>query len=1819
MLDTNTLTFAQVGDIQKLTANAEMVSYESNDKNIVTVDEFGVVRAMGEGTATITAVMGSQKQTVNVTVSGNTGIKVTKYIKTVDDFYSIMNATSGYYVLENDLYLDSYKPGDVVYEAGYTNAYQFHPSVSFGGTLDGNGYTIHYSHVSQHSVYLFQTLTKTATVSNLNINVSYYNSSVAYVRAAALAYENKGTIENVYVNALVPTPGQGHGSNVYEKFAKAGLVIINSGLINNAIVNMIYTGDEVDHLHGICVKDSGTIKNTAFIRNNTGISLLNSGSVDGNVKTYNSIQAFIADFDSFVAAGFSGTNYPTVKVVLSDMDYEYFAGEASDLTISGISGTANQVKLGGELVSFTVDGGSVVIPASAMEGKNGKNEFVIISNTGTYTVIVNVLKKIKISTVEDFVAIENDMAGYYVLMNNLSIYSGGGNATNYRFNKPLGFVQSNTNPGTNIPFTGTLDGNGYTLTYNYSWGGPGSNNHDKSLFYIIGETGVVKNLGLKVIEGVGGAMARNAALAWINNGTIENVYTQITVAHNGAATNEAWGSAGLVVSNYGVINNCIVAYTTTLTSGTIPAAVAAVNNASGSITNTAVILTSSVEVSYLHGGEKGANTPIYTTLDAFADDLANFKAAGYTGTLYPIPTIELAGVDYEYFVGEATDLTIDDISGAIVSVKLGDKDVPFADNGGSVTIGSDVMAELTNGAHKFVITTSSRIYTATVNVLKKVRISTAEEFKNIVSGSTEYYILTSDINLGEYNWGSNVDFAGVLDGDGHALTYTFGNSHDRALFNTIGGTVKNLIVNVTLFDGNKVRSAALAQTNSGTIENVYVNVTANQPGQGDNSVSYGKAGVVMTNNGAINNSVVVVHYTGTVAIGAKLLAVAVKNAGTVTNTAIITIVDNASAGTMATGVTGTNVVTYTSIKAFAEDLANFKAAGYTGTLYPIPAIELADVEYEYFAGEATELTFNDISGAIVSVKLGDDDISFVDGDNSITIESDVMADLANGVHQFTITTDIGVYTATVNVLKKVRISTAEEFKNIVSGSTEYYILTSDINLGEYNWGSNVDFAGVLDGDGHALTYTFGNSHDRALFNTIGGTVKNLIVNVTLFDGNKVRSAALAQTNSGTIENVYVNVTANQPGQGDNSVSYGKAGVVMTNNGAINNSVVVVHYTGTVAIGAKLLAVAVKNAGTVTNTAIITIVDNASAGTMATGVTGTNVVTYTSIKAFAEDLANFKAAGYTGTLYPIPAVDLTDIEYAYFAGEATDLTIGNISGAIVSVKLGNEAVPFTANGNGVTIESDIMADLANGAHQFTITTDAGVYSVIVNVLKKIKISTVEDFVAIENDMAGYYVLMNNLSIYSGGGNATNYRFNKPLGFVQSNVNPGTNIPFTGTLDGNGYTLTYNYSWGGPGSNNHDKSLFYIIGETGVVKNLGLNVTEGVGGSMARNAALAWINNGTIENVYTQITVAHNGAATNEAWGSAGLVVSNYGVINNCIVAYTTTLTSGTIPAAVAAVNNASGSITNTAVILTSSVEVSYLHSGNKGANTPIYDSLGAFVAGLTDFKTAGYAGTLMPDTSGIYIIKTVEDFAAIENDMAGYYVLANNLSIYSGGGNATNYRFNKPLGFVQSNTNPGTNIPFTGTLDGNGYTLTYNYSWGGPGSNNHDKSLFYIIGTTGVVKNLGLNVTEGVGGGMARNAALAWINNGTVENVYVKIKYTHNASAQNEAYGCAGLVVSNYGTINNCIVDYTNTLSSGTMPAAVVAMNNAGATINNTAAIVTCGATIGYQNVNNGTKGANTPIYTAHSDFYAAKDSFISGGFVVGDFWTIGESGVTFGR
>ena len=104
-------------------------------------------------------------------------------------------------------------------------------------------------------------MTKTATVSNLNINVSYYNSSVAYVRAAALAYENKGTIENCYID-YTNTAGVS-GQNA--EWGQAVIALINEGAIEDCITKLTTTATTGTNRLAMVSKNTGTVNNVNAI------------------------------------------------------------------------------------------------------------------------------------------------------------------------------------------------------------------------------------------------------------------------------------------------------------------------------------------------------------------------------------------------------------------------------------------------------------------------------------------------------------------------------------------------------------------------------------------------------------------------------------------------------------------------------------------------------------------------------------------------------------------------------------------------------------------------------------------------------------------------------------------------------------------------------------------------------------------------------------------------------------------------------------------------------------------------------------------------------------------------------------------------------------------------------------------------------------------------------------------------------------------------------------------------------------------------------------------------------------------------------------------------------------------------------------------------------------------------------------------------------------------------------------------------------------------------------------------------------------------
>jgi hypothetical protein len=112
------------------------------------------------------------------------------------------------------------------------------------------------------------------------------------------------------------------------------------------------------------------------------------------------------------------------------------------------------------------------------------------------------------------------------------------------------------------------------------------------------------------------------------------------------------------------------------------------------------------------------------------------------------------------------------------------------------------------------------------------------------------------------------------------------------------------------------------------------------------------------------------------------------------------------------------------------------------------------------------------------------------------------------------------------------------------------------------------------------------------------------------------------------------------------------------------------------------------------------------------------------------------------------------------------------------------------------------------------------------------------------------------------------------------------------------------------------------------------------------------------------------------------------------------------------------------------------------------------------------------------------------------------------------------------TNPPQWGSFTGSFDGNGYTIT-GLSCDNTGFLNPSASgMFYEIGTTGVVKNLKLiNVTIKGNGDAGVGGVAAW-NKGTVENCFVSGSVTGIAS-ENNFVAAGGVVASNDGTVQNC--------------------------------------------------------------------------------------------
>jgi len=141
----------------------------------------------------------------------------------------------------------------------------------------------------------------------------------------------------------------------------------------------------------------------------------------------------------------------------------------------------------------------------------------------------------------------------------------------------------------------------------------------------------------------------------------------------------------------------------------------------------------------------------------------------------------------------------------------------------------------------------------------------------------------------------------------------------------------------------------------------------------------------------------------------------------------------------------------------------------------------------------------------------------------------------------------------------------------------------------------------------------------------------------------------------------------------------------------------------------------------------------------------------------------------------------------------------------------------------------------------------------------------------------------------------------------------------------------------------------------------------------------------------------------------------------------------------------------------------------------------------------------------YIIKTAGQLDSIRNDMTAYYKLGNDIDLSS----ISQWQ---PIGL------PYTGVLFNGVLDGNGYKIS-NYNLGTPSSHALvPTGIFNIIGSNGVVRNLGLDChlySGSDGSGLVSDK-----NWGIIDNCYVTGEIEAAAFA-------AALTIMNEGVIVNC--------------------------------------------------------------------------------------------
>ncbi len=357
-------------------ADNETFSFETSNKEVVSVDENGILTFVSKGEAIITV---SHQNKATTTLKVKCVEKVEK-ISSANEFLQIDKGSEDvYYLLTQDINLSTleqtlFQDRGANYNSEIKKVYTHTESNRggvysiidvFNGTLDGNGYKIIFNNTATKDTKfnvmgIFNYLSETAKIKNVYIDTTVY--TYAKLGGAGnmpctgtLAYVNKGVIENCYISSnlylynLAPLKT----SQTYQEQVRASMIFENEGVIKDCIVKFnVYdaqSSNAVEAVRAIFIGGYATTQYDNVIVITEGQKIFSSNYLAGATTTnapvcngylYGSFEDMIkGENGKYFTTGNGGANYS--QTVWTQLDAEVWSINSYDTTVTFYSTLCN--------------------------------------------------------------------------------------------------------------------------------------------------------------------------------------------------------------------------------------------------------------------------------------------------------------------------------------------------------------------------------------------------------------------------------------------------------------------------------------------------------------------------------------------------------------------------------------------------------------------------------------------------------------------------------------------------------------------------------------------------------------------------------------------------------------------------------------------------------------------------------------------------------------------------------------------------------------------------------------------------------------------------------------------------------------------------------------------------------------------------------------------------------------------------------------------------------------------------------------------------------------------------------------------------------------------------------------------------------------------------------------------------------------------------------------------------------------------------------------------------------------------------------------